>query len=174
MSALRIDRHKAIVWARRYVPCEVAGTTVEFGGAALAYLWTGSFVVAALAGTIGASVGYYATAYTAALRWSYRSRRGSLPMRVLVANGLALRSVAIEFGPAEAVDSLVVRPLAFYVGPQLFGGLVLGWVAAKVFSDVVFYALAIGSYERFGALLARRPSIEKGQRHEPRPATTAA
>jgi hypothetical protein len=174
MTGLRNSRRKVTVWARRYLPCEIAGTAVEFGGAALAYLWTGSFVVAALAGTIGASVGYYATAYTAALRWSYRGTQGARPMRVLMANALALRSVAIEFGPAEAVDSLIVRPLAFYLGPQLLGGVAMGWIAAKVFSDIVFYALAIGSYERFGALLARRPSIEKEQRHEPDPATAAA
>ena len=44
---------------------------------------------------MGASVGYYATAYLSALRWSYRceSHRRRLP-RVLVANLLAFRSVA--------------------------------------------------------------------------------
>lgn len=174
MTGIRNGRRKAAVWARRYLPCEIAGTAAEFGGAAAAYLWTGSFVVAALAGTVGASVGYYATAYTAALRWSYRSTEGSRPLRMLTANALALRSVAIEFGPAEAVDSLLVRPLAFYLAPQLLGEVAVGWIAAKVLSDIAFYALAIGSYERFGALLARRPSTVKDHHHELDPATAAA
>jgi hypothetical protein len=143
------------------MPCEIAGTTVEFGGAALAYAWTGSFAAAALAGTVGASAGYYATAYATALRWSYRSGNGSGPLRVLMAAVLALRSVAVEFGPAEAIDSIAVRPLAFYLAPQLLGGLAAGWIAAKLFADIVFYALAIGSYERFGSLLACRPTIDK-------------
>jgi hypothetical protein len=140
----------------------------------MAYLWTGSFVAAALAGTVGASVGYYATAYLAALRWSYRGRQGSRPVRMLMANLLALRSIAIEFGPAEAIDSIVVRPLAFYLGPQLLGSLAVGWVAAKVFSDIIFYALAIGSYERFGAMLARRPAMDKEEVRELDPAQATA
>ncbi|MGE2717546.1 hypothetical protein ACQI4L_26085 [Mycolicibacterium litorale] len=168
------DRRKAAEWMRRYLPSEVAGTVAELGCAAVAYAWTGSFVVAAVAGTIGSSVGYYATAYGAALRWFYRGRRGSWPVRVLVANGLALRSVAIEFGPAEAVDSVLVRPLAYYAGPQLLGGTAAGWIAAKAFSDIAFYVLAVSSYERFGALLARTPHIAEELDHGPEPATTAA
>ncbi|KUI28632.1 hypothetical protein [Mycobacterium sp. GA-2829] len=176
MNRRRISRRRAVIWIRRYLPCEIAGTAVEFGGAAAVYLWTGSFVAAALAGTVGASVGYYATAYTAALRWSYHTMHGGRPMRILKANALALRSVAIEFGPAEAVDSIAVRPLAFYLAPQLLGGLAVGWIAAKVFADIVFYALAIGSFERFGTLLARRPGThdEKEADHEIDTAPTAA
>lgn len=176
MKRRRITRRSAVIWIRRYLPCEIAGTAAEFGGAAVVYLWTGSFVAAALAGTVGASVGYYATAYTAALRWSYRTLNGARPMRILRANALALRSIAIEFGPAEAIDSIAVRPLAFCLAPQLLGGATVGWITAKVFADIVFYALAIGSFERFGTLLARRPGTldEEEQDHELDTATTAA
>jgi hypothetical protein len=144
-------------WVRRYLPCEIAGTAGELGGAAAAYLITGSLAAAAITATVGASVGYYAAAYLNAVRWSYRQLDGRrrLP-RALVANLLAVRSVAIEFGPAELIDSLVVRPVAFYVGPQIFGGVVAGWVFGKLVSDVAFYVLAIVSYERFKGLLARR------------------
>ena len=75
---------------------------------------------------------------------------------MLVANLLALRSVAVEFGPAELIDSIVVRPLAFYVGPTLFGNVVAGWIFGKLVSDVAFYACAIFTYERFRGLLAHR------------------
>ena len=73
----------------------------------------------------------------------------ALRLRVVVANLLALRSVAVEFGPAELIDSIAVRPLAFYLGPQLFGNVIAGWIFAKLVSDVAFYACAILSYERF-------------------------
>jgi hypothetical protein len=59
-------------WVRRYLPCEIAGTVGELGGAAVAYLATGSLAAAAITATIGASAGYYAAAYVTALRWSYR------------------------------------------------------------------------------------------------------
>jgi hypothetical protein len=155
-------RAKLKEWFRRYLPSEISGTTVEFGGAALTYWATGSLAAAAVAGTIGASIGYYAAAYVTAVRCYHRdddARAGV--MRVVVAMLYALRSLAIEFGPAEVVDSALVRPAAFFLGPVLLGSTWLGWLAAKLFSDVIFYVFTICSYERFGALLAHRRDPEK-------------
>jgi hypothetical protein len=150
-------------WVRRYLPCEIAGTVGELGGAAVAYLATGSLAAAAISATIGASTGYYAAAYASALRWSYRVQdRRRWPSRVLVSNVLALRSVAVEFGPAELIDSVALRPVAFYVGPLIFHNTIAGWVFGKLVSDVAFYLFAIFSYERFNGLLARaQPSAEE-------------
>jgi hypothetical protein len=155
MSSERTTGKKLLEWVRRYLPCEIAGTACELGGAAIAYLFTGSYAAAAVAATIGASVGYYAAAYTCAVRTTYREH-GHLrrTRRVLAANAFALRSVAIEFGPAEVIDSLFIRPVAFYLGPILFGNMLAGWIFGKLVADVGFYALAILSYERFKGLLA--------------------
>ena len=143
-------------WVRRYLPCEIAGTVGELGGAAIAYGRPGRWVPRPWCATIGASAGYYAAAYISALRWSYREPGASSDRsRVLVGNLLALRSVAIEFGPAELVDSIAVRPLAFYYGPALFGNVIVGWIFGKLVSDVAFYLCAIVSYERFKGLLAQ-------------------
>ncbi|MCW2515007.1 MAG: hypothetical protein JWR11_4049 [Mycobacterium sp.] len=144
------------------------------GGAAIAYALTESAAAAAVVATVGASIGYYAAAYVAAVRTAYRARRGSSrTSRALTANGLALRSVAIEFGPAEVVDSLLIRPLAFYFGPVLFGGMVAGWIFAKLAADVGFYVLAIFSYERFKGLLVVRKQVEEVP-HEPAASVAAA
>jgi hypothetical protein len=144
------------------------------GGAAIAYALTESAAAAAVVATVGASIGYYAAAYVAAVRTAYRARRGSSrKSRALTANGLALRSVAIEFGPAEVVDSLLIRPLAFYFGPVLFGGMVAGWIFAKLAADVGFYVLAIFSYERFKGLLVVRKQVEEVP-HEPAASVAAA
>lgn len=144
---------------RRYLPCEIVSTVCELGGAAVAYLVTGSLAAAAVVATVGASAGYYATAYLAAVRTTYRDHAHLRRVRrLLVANGLTLRSIAVEFGPAEAIDSLAIRPLAFYVGPSLSGDMVIGWIFAKLTADAGFYVLAILSYERFQRLLVvRRP-----------------
>jgi hypothetical protein len=150
-------------WVRRYLPCEIAGTVGELGGAAVAYLATGSLAAAAITATIGASAGYYAAAYVSALRWSYVDnvhRRWS--SRVLVSNLLALRSVAVEFGPAELIDGVAVRPFAFYVGPLIFDNTAVGWIFGKLVSDLAFYLCAIFSYERYNGLLARaRPRAQE-------------
>jgi hypothetical protein len=166
MGTERSTGNKLREWVRRYLPCEIAGTTCEFGGAGIAYLLSGSFAAAAIVATIGASLGYYAAAYGTAVRTTYREH-SHLPrkQRALTANGLALRSIAVEFGPAEVIDSLIVRPLAFYLGPILFGGMVAGWIFAKLMADVGFYVLAIFSYERFKALLAVRLPVSKGVAH---------
>ena len=163
MATGRLTKQKALEWGRRYLPCEIAGTAGELGGAGLAYAMTGSITGAAIVATIGASAGYYAAAYGAAVRATYANRR-HLPWmaRVITANALALRSVAIEFGPAEVIDSLLIRPFAYTLGPLLFGGMVAGWIFAKVVADIGFYVLAIFSYERFRGLLAvRRPVAEE-------------
>jgi hypothetical protein len=160
-------------WVRRYLPCEIAGTVGELGGAAVAYLATGSLAAAAITATIGASAGYYAAAYITALRWSYRDHEHRhWPSRVLMSNLMAVRSVAVEFGPAELIDSVAVRPIAFYVGPSLFDNTVAGWIFGKLVSDVAFYLFAIVSYERFKDVLVR-PRVE-GVSDEAVPAIEAA
>lgn len=133
------------------------------GGAAIAYAATGSLAAAAITATIGASAGYYAAAYVSALRWTYRDHdHRRWPSRLLVSNLLALRSVAVEFGPAELIDSLAVRPVAFYVGPLIFHNTIAGWIFGKLVSDLAFYLLAIVSYERFNGLLARaQPTVQE-------------
>jgi hypothetical protein len=149
-------------WIRRYLPCEIAGTIAELGGAAIAYQATGSLAAAAIIATIGASAGYYSAAYVTAVRWSYRGNNRQRPARVLMSNLLALRSVVVEFGPAELIDSIAVRPVAFYVGPQIFDNTIAGWVFAKLISDLAFYLIAIVSYEQFKGLLVRaRPDTEE-------------
>src|SRR6476659_5361292 len=135
-------RRKLREWVRRYLPCELAGTAGELGGA---------------------SAGYYAAAYVSALRLSYRDHGDRRwPLRVLKSNLLALRSVAVEFGPAELIDSVAVRPVAFYVGPLIVDNTIGGWIFGKLVSDLAFYLIAIVCYERFKALLVRAgPSAEE-------------
>ena len=81
---------------------------------------------------------------------------------MLVSNLLAVRSVAVEFGPAELVDSVAVRPVAFYAGPLILDNMAGGWIFGKLVSDVAFYLFAIVSYERFKDVLVRaQPRIEE-------------
>jgi hypothetical protein len=163
MEVRRTARQKLMEWVRRYLPCEIAGTVGELGGAAVTYLLTGSMAAAAITATIGASAGYYAAAYTSAVRWAYRDYHIQPMMkRLVLANLFAFRSVAIEFGPAELIDSIAIRPLAYYFGPIAFGNVVAGWIFGKLLSDIAFYVIAIFSYERFNGLLAGRgPASEE-------------
>ena len=93
---------------------------------------------------------------------------------MLAANLLALRSVAVEFGPAEFIDSLAIRPVAFYTGPLIFDNTIAGWIFAKLVSDLAFYLFAILSYERFNGLLARAQPQAEEVADEPVSTITAA
>jgi hypothetical protein len=171
MDDNRAPRRKLAEWVGRYLPCEIAGTIGEIGGAGLLFILTESFAAAAVAGTVGASVGFYAMAYSSAVRVSYAAHKHRRwPVRLATANGLALRSVAIEFGPAELLDSLAVRPLAYYLGPALLGTALFGWIGAKLFSDLAFYVCAVFSYEHFARLLACRG--KQGEKVEDESVTT--
>jgi hypothetical protein len=143
-------------WLRRYAPNEIAGWAGQSAAAAATYALTDSYAAAVIAATIGASAGYYAAAYFNAVRWSYRAQASrSWPMRILVANGLAARSIAVEFGPAEVIDSISIRPIALYLGPVVVGSTAVGFVLGSIVADIAFYVMAIFSYERFTNLLAR-------------------
>ena len=161
-------RHKALEWVRRYLPCEIASSVAELGSAAVVYLTTGSWAAAAVVATVFASIGYYATAYINAVRWSMAEHGFGM------ANLLALRSIAVEFGPAEVIDSLAIRPAALYLGPVLIGNPVAGLVIGKVVADVGFYGCAILSYEKFRKLLAIKRSDPKDLTDEIVPAVPAA
>jgi ornithine decarboxylase len=134
-------RH-ARIWARRYLPAELIGLVAALAAALAAFRLTGSGAAAAFAGTAGEAVGYYATIAVRDLR---RHRAGGAARwQALVRTG---RDAAIEFGPAEIVDSLVVRPGLMFAGPLLTGSLIVGTLLGKVAADIVFYTFAIGGYE---------------------------
>lgn len=162
MEATRSYRAKATEWLRRYLPLEIAGWIGELGAAAVVYLWTDSLAAAAVAATIGSSVGYYAPAYVNAVRWSAPGQEHlSRLVRAGMSHLLALRSLALEFGPAEAIDSLIVRPALIYAGPVYLNHVLLGWVVGGFVALIVFYVCTILSYEKFRRFLAIRP----GARH---------
>ncbi len=123
----------------------------------MAYAITGSLAAAAVVGSLGGVTGYYAAAFISAAKLAYGQESQRVgPMRMVVSNLRALRSVVVEFGIAESVDTFGVRPATYYLGPKLLGSVIGGWVAAKLISDAAFYLCAIASYEKFGGLLVRR------------------
>src|SRR3954467_12193708 len=98
MQARSTARRKLMEWVRRYLPCEIAGTVGELGGAAVAYWLTGSMAAAAITATVGPAAGYYPAPSTSPVRWACREYNGRpTARRLLVANLFAVRSVAIEF-----------------------------------------------------------------------------
>jgi hypothetical protein len=142
-------------WCARYLPAEFVGTISAVTSAFVAYEWTGDRGIAAITGTLAENIGFYGV--MAACEWRRQHvSRGS----VLRTSLRTLRVISTEFGPAEVLDSALLRPLAMYSGPFLTGEIATGSLLGKLAADAVFYALAIGSYEIVQRRARSRPRLE--------------
>jgi hypothetical protein len=135
-------------WLRRYLPAELVALPCALLSGFLAGHLTGSAAAAALAATWGENAGFYGLMIGREL--AQRRSPRELPRVVC--------ELALEFGPAEAFDSLLLRPAAVYVGLALAPHPALGMLAGKVAADVTFYAPAIVCHELQRAWRRQRPA----------------
>jgi hypothetical protein len=149
-------------WIARYLPLEVFGTLAAVAGSWVAYEASGSILVAAVAGTLAEGVGYYALVVARGIRGHRASPRvarvGGRARRVALASILTLRGMLAEFGPAEVLDTIVVRPTLLVAAAAWLGPSPTGWLVGKLAADVVFYVVAIASFE-----LGRRIILPQGE-----------
>lgn len=123
-------------WRRRYGLAELIGTLALILAALAVQRATGSIVAAAVAGSF-AEAGWF---YTVLLVREYRQERnearvGGFEARPLRELG---RDLLLEFGAAERVDGLLLRPLCLGVGLGYVGGW-LGLLLGKIGADLLFY-----------------------------------
>ena len=120
-------------WLRRYLPAEALGTVSAIAGVAGAQ-WAGlSPHATAVCGTAAETVGYYTVLL---VRDSVARPRPRA--RAVV---LTLRGLAVEFGPAEVVDTLLVRPALLYTGMLFAEDVVVGTIVGKLAADLIFYCI---------------------------------
>jgi hypothetical protein len=123
------------IWVQRYLLAEVVSTLCAFLAASIVYALSRQAVAGALAYTVAGSSSFYAVMVARELRGGLRD----LP-RVVGA-------LLLEFGPAEALDTLLLRPGLLYVGVTFAPNPELGVVLGKLAADFCFYAPAIVSHE---------------------------
>lgn len=144
-ATAHVERPRRLVfWICRYLPAEVAGTAAMVLAGLGITAWTDSPPIIALAALLGEIVGFYAvlalTVYGE--QWSHLQDASHARRRALLrTTGL----LVAEFGAAELIDTLLVRPAALLVGVLTLGPL-WGMIAGKVVADVVFYAVAAGAF----------------------------
>ncbi len=132
-------KHKVREWGRRYVPAEILGTILAMAAAGFAFYTTQNSIITAYAGTWGENLGYYSSIIVRDA--SNARKRGKFSIRKII------RNLIIEFGPAETLDSFIVRPFCMFVFPIMLNNLPLGILVGKLAADVVFYIPTIISYE---------------------------
>jgi hypothetical protein len=138
-------------WLRRYLPAEAAGTGTALLCAGVAHAAGGDLAAVALAGAWGENLGYYGTVGARDLRRALAARQGAAPgraRRVQGALGEVLRGLLLEFGPAEALDSVLVRPLAMGAAARVIPQVGVAVLVGKVAADLLFYVPTVLAYER--------------------------
>ena len=124
-------------WLRRYLPAEaVSLAAAMFVGAAAAMPSSTNPAMIAMAAAWAETTAYYATMLL-------RERRAYPRQRLWQ----TLRNLVLEFGVAEALDSLLLRPTLMYVAGQLVSDARLGVLIGKIAADVVFYIPTVIMFE---------------------------
>ncbi|MBX0292944.1 hypothetical protein K3G63_21050 [Hymenobacter sp. HSC-4F20] len=135
-------------WGRRYLPAEALSVVATLGGAGVVWhLTPGEDLRAALAGTWAGNVAYFGWLLAQDVRLARRELRAQGRRYTSRAFGRNVRALAVEFGLAEVLDSLLIRPALLYWLPRWTGSHAGGVLLAKFLADVTFYIPAILSYE---------------------------
>lgn len=130
---------RPLVWLRRYLPSELLGVTAMLLCAWLATGLGANPAATALAATWAENTAYYGLMLFRDLRAGPRARSGAILA--------TLRNTLLEFGPAELLDSLLIRPALLYAGIMLAPHLALGVTIGKLAADCCFYLLTISCFE---------------------------
>jgi len=124
-------------WLKRYLPAEaVSLAAAMLVGSGAAMLSDSNPAIIAMAAAWAETTSYYATMLL-------RERRAHPRQRLW----RTLRNLALEFGIAEVLDSVLLRPTLMYVAGQLVADARLGVLIGKFAADVVFYIPTITVFE---------------------------
>lgn len=130
---------RPMAWLRRYLPAEAVSMPVTVLATLATLELSGSLLLAAVVGTWSECLAYYAV-----IVWrELRARRCATLAGALG----AVRDLLLEFGPAELLDSALVRPAAIAAALALIPAPALGAVVGKLLADALFYLPTIVSYE---------------------------
>lgn len=144
-------------WIVRYLPAEVVGTAAMIIAGLVVTAWTDNPALVALAALLGETVGFYVVLAIT----TYLEQAQVAPMRRRAIARTAMLLVA-EFGAAELLDTLLIRPAALMLGVWLVPDPVWGMLAGKIAADIVFYAIAAGAF----TLTAKTGLRDGGRRRE--------
>ncbi len=133
-------------WLSRYGWAEIWGTIGSYAGYILGFASSESAILSAFAAAMGENAGYYGC-----ILWREFARHRRDGHRLTPGLSMTvLHDLVREFGIAEVLDTLIVRPSATYFSVAIFGAR-FGVLVGKISADLVFYSLTITFYERLKA-----------------------
>lgn len=140
-------KSKFIEWIKRYGPPEIVATITAVLGASTAFFITKNSIVTAYAGTICENLGFYITIIIIDVSKSIVHHKNNVLKYGARAFLKDVRNLILEFGPAEFLDTLVIRPALMFIFPKIIGNLAIGIFIGKITADITFYLPTIIAYE---------------------------
>ncbi|MDB5204859.1 MAG: hypothetical protein JWP09_887 [Candidatus Taylorbacteria bacterium] len=127
-------------WLSRYLPLEIVATITAIVGGLVSYYLTNNPVIIAFTTAWSENIGYY----VAVIIHELKTKKGKISFGEICKTA---RDIVFEFGIAESLDNLLLRPFFMYIMPILLGNLLLGLIAGKIATDILFYITTIIFYE---------------------------
>jgi hypothetical protein len=112
---------------------EIAGTIAALIAGAIAVYLQAPKPATAYIATLAENLAFYGVAFLFELKRTGMCRKAAF-------------SMIAEFGPAEAIDTVLARPAFIYLGIRCFGA--VGIIAGKVVADFFFYGIAFLTRKR--------------------------
>jgi hypothetical protein len=147
---------KAKNWLKRFLPAEISGTITAVAASYITYYCTNNSIAAAYAGSVGETFGFYSTIFIQGALIEKRKLKAVNKRLTFIDFIHIIKNILFDFGIAEILDSLFLRPFCMYIFPLWLKNYPLGILAGKVASDVCFYLPVILSYELRIFLSGRR------------------
>ena len=151
-------RRGILFWIVRYLPAEIVGTAALVMAGVVVTTWTDNAALIALAALAGEIVGF--SAVLAVTIYAEQAQVAKPMRRAIGRTGLLL---VAEFGVAEMLDTLLIRPAALMLGVWLVPDPLWGLLAGKIVADIMFYAIAAGAFT-----VTDRTGLRDGRRRRER------
>lgn len=130
-------------WIKRYLPAEILSMIATLIIGRLTDSIFHNRALTALAGTWSNNITYYGIIISSDL---IKQREKNKKISIVIIIRL-VRNMILEFGPAEYLDSFLLRPFWMYICPLLLNNLSLGLIIGTLMADITFYLPTIISYE---------------------------
>ena len=134
-------------WIKRYLPAAIASLVLTLLSAELTFYYSQNNIATALIATLAGSITYYGYILIIDVnntRKECSNKKENYTYVIFLKN---IRAMFVEFGIAELIDSLLIRPFLMYYIPVLVGNLAFGIFLAKITADILFYIPTIIAYE---------------------------
>lgn len=136
-------KQKLKEWLKRYLLAEILGLAIVLLVSNLVYFLFGNIILAAFLGTWSENITYYGTIAYKDLKLR-KQNHGQITFWGFLK---VFRNIIVEFGPAEYLDSFIIRPFYMILFPYLIPNYSLAVLIASVLANITYYVPTIISYE---------------------------